>query len=89
MLTRSCPIGQPGGAPYTEPNLGVGVVVGIAIIAFLVLAIVLDITCFFCRDCGLTAALVRRVATNDKDKEAMIEAGKNNRSVAGECSICS
>lgn len=71
--------GPPAGAPYTEPTLGIGIVVGIALIGLLVLLIILDISCFFCRDCGITASLVRAVASKEKDKEAMIHNGKNNR----------
>ncbi|XP_047738432.1 fasciclin-2 isoform X2 [Hyalella azteca] len=70
--------GSPAGAPYTEPTLGIGIVVGIVIIGALVLLIILDLVCFFCRDAGVTASLVKAVASKEKDKEAMIDNVKNN-----------
>ncbi|KAF2360252.1 Fibronectin type III [Trinorchestia longiramus] len=70
--------GPPAGNPYTEPTLGIGIVIAIVVVGVLVLLIVLDISCFFCRDAGVTASLVRAVANKEKDKEAMLHNGKNN-----------
>lgn len=61
-------------APYTEQSLSIGVVVAIVIVATLVLAIILDTICFFCKDAGLTATLVHKVGGKDtREREAIME----------------
>ena len=67
------------GVIYAEPRLSVWIIVAIVVAAIILLAIVIDVLCFFSRDSGVTSAIARKIGSKEKDKEAMLEPGKNNR----------
>lgn len=69
----------PNNEETTEPGLGIGIIIAIVVIAVLVTAVVVDVACFFTRSAGLTAAIIGKRGVKDKDKEAMLEDGKNAR----------
>lgn len=62
-----------------ESGLSTGIIAAIIVIALLVVLVVIDVSCFFTRNAGLTATIAGRRSATDKDKEAMLEDGKNPR----------
>nr|XP_027220550.1 fasciclin-2-like isoform X5 [Penaeus vannamei] len=56
---------------------GVGLIAGIVVIAVLVIVVIVDLTCYCTNNAGLTAAVLGKRGVKDKDKEAMLEDGKN------------
>ena len=51
----------------------------VIIIVILVVAVLVDVTCFFTRSAGLIATIASKRGAKDKDKETMLEDGKNAR----------
>ncbi|KAK8376758.1 hypothetical protein O3P69_009997 [Scylla paramamosain] len=60
-----------------EGGPNAGIIVAIIIIVILVVAVVVDVTCFFTRSAGLIATIASKRGAKDKDKETMLEDGKN------------
>lgn len=58
-----------------------GLIAGIVVIAVLVIVVIVDLTCYCTNNAGLTAAVLGKRGVKDKDKEAMLEDGKNARLV--------
>ncbi|XP_042866206.1 fasciclin-2-like isoform X4 [Penaeus japonicus] len=56
---------------------GVGLIAGIVVIAVLVIVVIVDLTCYCTNNAGLTATVLGKRGVKDKDKEAMLEDGKN------------
>nr|XP_053638441.1 fasciclin-2-like isoform X2 [Cherax quadricarinatus] len=67
----------PNAEEAMKSDLGIGIIVAIVVIAVLIIAVVVDVTCFCTNNAGLTAAVLRKRGAKDKDKEAMLEDGKN------------
>ncbi|XP_045121116.1 fasciclin-2-like isoform X3 [Portunus trituberculatus] len=62
-----------------ESGPNAGVIVAVIIIVILVVAVVVDVTCYFTRSAGLIATIASKRGAKDKDKETMLEDGKNAR----------
>lgn len=69
---------MPGGAT-DEGGLGTGIIVAIIVIALIVVLVIIDVTCYVTKKAGVTAKIVGKKGQKDKDKEAMLEDGKNAR----------
>lgn len=72
----------PNPEELTDAGIGIGIIIAIIIIVILVILVVVDLTCFFTKKAGLTATVLGKRDAKDKDKEAMLEDGKNARLVA-------
>ncbi|XP_037784980.1 fasciclin-2-like isoform X13 [Penaeus monodon] len=66
-------------AEASTASPGVGLIAGIVVIAVLVIVVIADLTCYCTNNAGLTAAVLGKRGVKDKDKEAMLEDGKNAR----------
>nr|XP_045619948.1 fasciclin-2-like isoform X5 [Procambarus clarkii] len=75
--STSAPAHGPNPEESTESELGIGIIIAIVVIAVLVIALVVDVACFCTNNAGLTAAILSKRGAKDKDKEAMLEDGKN------------
>ncbi|XP_063590431.1 histone-lysine N-methyltransferase SETD1B-like [Penaeus indicus] len=64
-------------AEASTASPGVGLIAGIVVIAVLVIVVIVDLTCYCTNNAGLTAAVLGKRGVKDKDKEAMLEDGKN------------
>ncbi|KAK7079437.1 hypothetical protein SK128_012297, partial [Halocaridina rubra] len=58
-------------------GVGTGLIVGIIIILVLIAVVIVDVICYCTKNIGLTATVVGKRGAKDKDKEAMLEDGKN------------
>ncbi|KAK4303116.1 hypothetical protein Pmani_024845 [Petrolisthes manimaculis] len=69
--------GPETGENSEEGGLGMGVIVAIIVIALILIIVCIDVTCCITKKAGLTAKIVGKKGQKDKDKEAMLEDGKN------------
>ncbi|XP_047476200.1 fasciclin-2-like isoform X3 [Penaeus chinensis] len=81
IKTAHDPSAPPGNdeAAASTASPGVGLIAGIVVIAVLVIVVIVDLTCYCTNNAGLTAAVLGKRGDKDKDKEAMLEDGKNAR----------
>ncbi|XP_037784967.1 fasciclin-2-like isoform X4 [Penaeus monodon] len=79
IKTAHDPSAPPGNdeAEASTASPGVGLIAGIVVIAVLVIVVIADLTCYCTNNAGLTAAVLGKRGVKDKDKEAMLEDGKN------------
>lgn len=68
---------DPVGPQPSTGGVGTGLIVGIIVIVVLIVIVVADVICYCTKNAGLTAAIVGKRGSKDKDKEAMLEDGKN------------
>ncbi|KAG0720397.1 Fasciclin-2 [Chionoecetes opilio] len=64
-------------SPEQTGGPGGGIIAAIIIIVIIVVAVVVDVTCYCTRNIGLTALIAGKRGSKDKDKENMLEEGKN------------
>jgi len=74
--TTSIPAHGPIPDPSTQ-SIGVGIIIAIVIIAAIIIALVVDVSCYFANKSGVLAKILGSREPKDKDKEAMLEDGKN------------
>lgn len=58
-------------------GIGTGLIIGIVIILALIIIVIVDVICYCTKNAGLTATIVGKRGPKAKDKEAMLEEGKN------------
>ncbi|CAL4177872.1 unnamed protein product, partial [Meganyctiphanes norvegica] len=58
-------------------SIGIGIIIAIVIIAAIIIAVVVDVSCYFANKTGVLAKVLGSREPKDKDKEAMLEDGKN------------
>lgn len=73
------PSGPDQGEVSDEGGMSTGLLVAIIVIVLIVVLVVIDVTCYVTRAAGITATIVGKKGQKDKDKEAMLEDGKNAR----------
>ncbi|XP_042205865.1 fasciclin-2-like isoform X3 [Homarus americanus] len=80
IKTAHDPSAVPGASPDEEKangGIGIGIIILIVVIALLIIALVIDVTCFCVNNAGCIAFICGKRDSKDKDKEAMLEDGKN------------
>ncbi|XP_064081205.1 fasciclin-2-like isoform X3 [Macrobrachium nipponense] len=75
--STTTPAHDPVGPQPSTGGVGTGLIVGIIVIVVLIVIVVADVICYCTKNAGLTAAIVGKRGSKDKDKEAMLEDGKN------------
>ncbi|XP_076050784.1 fasciclin-2-like isoform X3 [Oratosquilla oratoria] len=72
------------GPPLPEPTetggVSVGIIIAIVVVTIFVLAILIDLGCYFTQKAGVTAAIMGKRSSKDKDKEAMLKEVKDGSS---------
>ncbi|XP_068222632.1 fasciclin-2-like isoform X2 [Palaemon carinicauda] len=75
--STTTPAHDPVGPQPSTGGVGTGLIIGIIVIVVLIVIVVADVMCYCTKNAGLTAAIVGKRGSKDKDKEAMLEDGKN------------